>query len=84
MHLNKAKAIGYTCKIYNPPQKDGLLQKLKAVSDEWLGSYDKKESAFTQGVWITKELKHQVIFAVEDEEEKVVGFANIIPDYAPD
>jgi phosphatidylglycerol lysyltransferase len=82
--LNKAKSIGYTCNIYNPPQKDGFLQKLKSVSDEWLLGYDKKESAFTQGVWNVKELKHQVIFAVEDEEEKVVAFANIIPDYAKD
>jgi len=82
--LNKMKSLGYTCKIYYPPQKNGFLQKLKSVSDEWLISSDKKESAFTQGIWNNAEIKFQVVLAVEDIEEKVVAFCNIIPDYARD
>jgi phosphatidylglycerol lysyltransferase len=82
--INKAKAAGFECKIVVPPQKEGFLQKLKAVSDDWLKELGKKESAFTQGIWNKDEIKKQAVFAVEDKEEKVVAFANIIPDYYPD
>jgi phosphatidylglycerol lysyltransferase len=82
--INKAKAAGYECKIISPPQKEGYLQKLKAVSDDWLKDPGKKESGFTQGVWNKDEIKKQVILTIEDKEEKVVAFANIIPDYFPD
>jgi len=82
--LNKMKSLGYKCIINCPPQKDGLLQKLKQVSDDWLLDYDKKETAFAQGIWNASELKNQVILTIENEEEKVVAFANLIRDYAPD
>jgi phosphatidylglycerol lysyltransferase len=81
--LNKVKAQGYSCKIYTAPLKDGLIQKLKAVSDEWLDAFRKKESGFTQGVWNAAEIKGQTVIVVENQEEKVVAFANIIPDYSP-
>jgi len=81
--INKAANMGYICKTYHPPLKEGLIQKLKAVSSEWLQSFEKKETAFTQGIWDSKEIKQQVVMTIEDPEEKVVAFANIIPDYAP-
>jgi phosphatidylglycerol lysyltransferase len=81
--INKVKGQGFQCVIYEPPVKDGVIQKLKAVSDEWLVAFHKKESGFTQGVWNAAEIKQQTIITIENQEEKVVAFANIIPDYAP-
>lgn len=80
--LNKTRDNGYTCHVVEPPIKEGLLQKMKAVSMEWLELFHKKESAFSQGVWNPEEIKQQVVFLVEDNEEKVVAFANLVPDYA--
>lgn len=82
--IRKVESSGFICKVMEPPLKEGLIQKLKAVSDEWLSNAGKKESAFSQGVWDAKEIKNQVLFIIEDKEEKVVAFANIIPDYATD
>jgi phosphatidylglycerol lysyltransferase len=79
--LNKVKNLGYKCRMYEPPQKDGFLQKLKSVSDEWLITLNKKEATFSQGIWNTTEIKNQVVFAVENGEERIVAFTNIIPDY---
>jgi phosphatidylglycerol lysyltransferase len=81
--LHKMEKNGFVCRIMEPPLKEGLIQKLKAVSDEWLQSFDKKESAFSGGVFHPAEIKQQVVLVVEDNEEKVVGFANMIPDFAP-
>jgi len=80
---NKMKEEGWFIKIYETPVKDGVLQKLKAVSDEWLYEQDYSELVFAQGRFNIAELKYHTIIAVENEEEKVAAFANIIPDYAP-
>ena len=80
--INKVTEEGFHSKIHTPPIKDGLLQKLKAVSDEWLNSTNRKEIVFSQGMFLWDELKKQTIITVENPEEKVIAFLNIIPDYA--
>ncbi|MCX6225641.1 MAG: phosphatidylglycerol lysyltransferase domain-containing protein [Bacteroidia bacterium] len=81
--INKVTDRGYKSSIHTPPVKDGLMQKLKAVSDEWLNSTQRNEIIFSQGMFDWNELKNQTIITVENPEEKVMAFLNIIPDYAP-
>jgi len=81
--VNKVIERGYKSTIHIPPIKDGVMQKLKAVSDEWLASSDRTEIVFSQGMFDWAELKQQTIITVENAEEKVIAFLNIIPDYAP-
>ena len=81
--LNKVSERGYKCTIHDPLLKDGLMQKLKAVSDEWLTSTERSEIVFSQGMFIWEELKQQEVITLENGEEKVIAFLNIIPDYAP-
>jgi phosphatidylglycerol lysyltransferase len=80
--INKVIDEGYRSSVHQPPVKDGLMQKLKAVSDEWLQSTGRTEIIFSQGMFRWEELKNQTIIAVENAEEKVIAFANIIPDYS--
>jgi phosphatidylglycerol lysyltransferase len=79
--LNKISEQGYTTHIHTPPIKDGLLQKLKSVSDEWLKVNGREEIVFSQGAFSEKEIKQQTIITVENSEEKIICFLNIIPDY---
>lgn len=79
--LNKISEKGYTTHIHNPPLKDGLLQKLRSVSDDWLKSMNRKELVFSQGMFLEKEIKQQTVITVENAEEKIIAFLNIIPDY---
>jgi phosphatidylglycerol lysyltransferase len=81
--VNRLSAEGFQLKVYKNPVKLGLLQKLEKVSEEWLQELHQKEVAFTQGVFDTEILKEQVILTIEDQEEKVYAFLNLIPDYAP-
>jgi phosphatidylglycerol lysyltransferase len=80
--INKVKERGYKSTVHEPPVKDGLLQKIKSVSDEWLAQTKRHEIVFSQGMFIWDELKMQTIITVENPEEKVVAFLNVIPDYA--
>lgn len=81
--INKVIDEGYKSSVHQPPIKDGLMQKLKAVSDEWLQSTQRTEIVFSQGMFIWEELKNQTIITVENAEEKVIAFVNIIPDFTP-
>lgn len=79
--LKKVSDQGFHTKTYTAPIKDGLLQKLKSVSDEWLIGTEREEIVFSQGMFIWDELKNQTIITVENTEEKIVAFLNVIPDY---
>jgi len=82
--LNKVTESGFKAHIYEAPLKEGLMQKLKAVSDDWLLDMERQELVFSQGMFHWNEIKNQTVIVVENEEEKIVGFLNIIPDYAKD
>lgn len=81
--INRMRDSGWTFKVYQPPLKAGLLQKLKAVSDDWLADQEYTEMVFAQGVFDSLVIKGQTVVTVENEEEKVAAFANIIPDFYP-
>jgi phosphatidylglycerol lysyltransferase len=79
--LNKITEQGYKTQINTPPLRDGLIQKLKAVSEEWLKVTEREEIIFSQGMFVEKEIKEQTVITVENHEEKIIAFLNIIPDY---
>jgi phosphatidylglycerol lysyltransferase len=80
--IKKVTDLEYKAHIYQPPQLGGTLQKLKAVSDDWLKTTGREEICFSQGVFDEKELRNQVILTIENKEERIIAFLNIIPDYA--
>lgn len=79
--LSKVRDRGFKVNFHFPPIKDGQLQKIKSVSDEWLADTGRSEIIFSQGMFDWEELKQQTILTVENSEEKVVAFLNIIPDF---
>ncbi len=82
--VNKISASGFVLKVLEPPIKEGNIQKMKQVSNEWLSSDRKKEVVFTNGIFDSTILKNQTILIVENSEEKIVAFTNLIPDYVPE
>lgn len=80
--LKKITDLGLQSIVNEPPIKDGLLQQIKAVSDQWLQETSRKEILFSQGIFLWEELKQQTIITVENSEGKILAFINIIPDYA--
>lgn len=79
--LKKINDLQLKTAINLPPIKDGLLQKIQSVSDEWLEQTGRKEILFSQGIFLWDELKKQTIITIENSEEKIIAFLNIIPDY---
>lgn len=81
--VNRLTKLGYTFHAHEPPQKDGFIQQLRAVSDEWLRDMERSELVFSQGLFEETEIKNQTVLTLQSSEGKVVGLVNLIPDYTP-
>lgn len=81
--LNSLQKKGYKTLFYAQPQSQEIIKELKEVSDQWLEAYNKKEMTFAQGMFDEKLLEDQDIIAIRDEQDQLVAFMNIIPDFAP-
>jgi phosphatidylglycerol lysyltransferase len=82
--LNALQKKGYQVSLIKPPHDPEFVKKLHRVSDEWLKSYGKHEMIFSQGMFDEKEISEQDLIILEDQEEQVKAFLNIIPDHAED
>jgi phosphatidylglycerol lysyltransferase len=82
--IKKVTEQGYYAKVYPPAVKEGVLQKIKSVSDDWLNDTGRVEILFSQGIFVWDELKQQTIITVENSEERIIAFLNIIPDFTKD
>ncbi|MEO8734763.1 MAG: phosphatidylglycerol lysyltransferase domain-containing protein [Flavobacteriales bacterium] len=80
--LSRAEREGLVLVTYPPPVSEGVLQKLKSVSAEWL-SNGKQEAGFSQGVFDEALLRKDTILTVENAGGRVLAFTNIIPDGVP-
>lgn len=79
--VNHLTNEGFLCKIHEAPIQEGLLQKLELVSNQWLEELGQKEITFTEGIFDSSILKTQTIITIEDKEERVYAFLNLIPVY---
>lgn len=71
------KKQGYSVSILKPPHSGDLLNKLRAVSEEWLeGS---REKGFSYGFFNEDYLNRTEIALVKDQNSAIIGFANLIP-----
>lgn len=80
--LSSVQKKGFLIKTYHPTVKSGILQKIRQVSNDWLLNLQREEMVFSQGQFDEEELKDQVILTLENSDEKIVAFLNIIPDFA--
>ena len=79
---NRFEKEGYRFEIINPPLSEDLLNKLKIVSDSWLG--DRKEMGFSIG-WFDREyINRSSIAVIKDDNGDVLAFATLMPSYDDD
>ncbi|MGE8299297.1 MAG: phosphatidylglycerol lysyltransferase domain-containing protein [Sphingobacterium paramultivorum] len=82
--LNAIQKKGFTTEVLNAPQEKAIIDQLSVISNEWLKEFDKKEMVFSQGMFDENELIMQDIIVLKNEQNNIVAFLNIIPDYAKD
>ncbi|WP_086313016.1 phosphatidylglycerol lysyltransferase [Enterococcus sp. 7F3_DIV0205] len=77
--MNRFTKENYRFEVLTPPFSKELMQELKQVSDEWLGS--RKEKGFSLGFFSENYLQRGKIAVVKNQENQIVAFANIMPTY---
>lgn len=77
--MNRFAKANYQFEVLKPPFSPELMQELKSVSDEWLGS--RKEKGFSLGFFSENYLQRSKIAVAKNENNQIVAFANIMPTY---
>lgn len=80
--VSRAAKENVVFRVYQPPVRLGILQKLKAVSDEWLAE-GRREIGFSGGIFDMNELRGHTVLTIENEEEQIIAFMNLVPDFTP-
>lgn len=70
---------GYSLEFLEPPFSDDLMNKLKSVSDEWLG--DRKEKGFSIGFFSRDYLERASIYILKDRNDEIKAFMSLRPYY---
>jgi lysylphosphatidylglycerol synthetase-like protein (DUF2156 family)/uncharacterized membrane protein YbhN (UPF0104 family) len=81
--LNSLFKKGFTIHFQKAPLSRELVAELRSVSDEWLKTFDKKETIFSQGMFNSAIISQQDVIVMRNETGRLIAFLNIIPDYAP-
>lgn len=79
--INRLTKLGYEVKFYQPPIAEGLLARLREISNEWLKMVQGSEKKFSLGWFDEDYLKECEIVVVEKNTGEMTAFANVVPEY---
>lgn len=79
--INKLKKIGYEFILYEPPLSDGLLKRLRQISDEWLTFMRGSEKRFSLGWFDDDYVRSTPIAVVQTPDGGIGAFANLVTEY---
>jgi phosphatidylglycerol lysyltransferase len=80
--VNKLEDEGIRLDVHEPPIRNDMLAEIKKVSDEWLGTRDRRERQFTLGTFGHRYVRSTPLAVAVDGTGAVLAFANLIPSYA--
>ncbi len=78
--VNRARRGGAACEILAQPLADDTWRQLRQVSDTWLAERRTAEKGFSLGAYHQDYLRQSPV-AVVRVNDRIVAFANLMPDY---
>ena len=75
----RLRRAGYSTRIHHPPLESVLIDDLQVISDEWLTFMHIMEKRFSQGWFEPDYIRNTLVFTANDPNDKVVGFASLLP-----
>ena len=82
-YTNQLDAAGYKAARFEAPLSDEVLDRLEAVSDDWLKISGRRERTFTLGAFSRSATRSTPVFVALGPEGRYEAFVNIVRDYAP-
>lgn len=78
---NRFDKLGYSVELTKPPHSQGLMQRLRIISNQWLEKPGRVERRFMLGYFDEPYLQHCRLGLLKDKEHHVQGFINLVPTY---
>jgi phosphatidylglycerol lysyltransferase len=78
---NRFQKQQYSFEIVSPPHSDALVQRLHAISDEWLKLPGRTERSFIMGYFSPAYLQQCEIAVARDQAGTIQAFLNIVPTF---
>ncbi|HFI0695724.1 TPA: bifunctional lysylphosphatidylglycerol flippase/synthetase MprF [Streptococcus suis] len=78
--MSKFENHGYTFEMIHPPFDNELMERLKEISDAWLGG--RQEKGFSLGYFSEEYLQLASIGIVRDQNGVIIAYSNKMPEYS--
>jgi phosphatidylglycerol lysyltransferase len=79
--VNKFERLGYACQYTKPPHSADLLDRLEAISNEWMIERHAKEMKFSMGWFDRDYLNTTPVLTVADAAGNQIAFVNLVDEY---
>ncbi|HEY5442589.1 MAG TPA: phosphatidylglycerol lysyltransferase domain-containing protein, partial [Candidatus Saccharimonadales bacterium] len=76
---NKFTKHGYTCELLEPPHHQAVLERLEAISKEWLSQGGRAERGFVMGYYSTEYMQDCKIMVARDAASTIQAFITLVP-----
>jgi phosphatidylglycerol lysyltransferase len=76
---NKFAKQGYSSELLQPPHHDAVLDRLKAISKDWLSQGGRSERGFAMGYYTSEYMQQCQILVARDAAGTIQAFVNIVP-----
>ena len=81
---NKFEKQGFKTEILSPPHHAAVIQRLRAVSDDWISQPGRAERGFMMGYFTPAYMQLSTVMVLRDQAGTIQAFLNQIPSYDKD
>lgn len=81
---NRFTKLDFTTERLQPPHHQAVVDRLKAISDEWLRLPGREERRFMMGYFSEQYIQQCDIFVARDAAGTIQAFLNLVPSPVPD
>jgi phosphatidylglycerol lysyltransferase len=76
---NKFKKQGYTSELLEAPHHSAVLDRLHAISDNWLSQGGRTERGFAMGYYSSEYMQQCQVLVARDAAGTIQAFVNVVP-----
>lgn len=76
---NKFQKQGYSCELLDAPHHTAILNRLQAISKDWLSQGGRAERGFAMGYYTTDYMQQCQVLVARDAAGTIQAFVNVVP-----
>lgn len=81
---NRFTKLGYTTEVLQPPHHEAVIDRLRHISQDWLGQPGRVERGFMMGYFNESYMQQCALFVARDAAGTIQAFLNLLPSPIPE